>query len=210
MKFEPARIVSARDLSTFRPPAPVDGEGVERAVALILEAIGEDPSRPGLVDTPRRVAQSYTELFGGYGVDPVSVLEPLADERAHGLIMVRDIDVTSMCEHHMLPFTGTAAVAYLPGDDGRIAGLSALARVVEVLARRLQVQERLVREIGDAIDEALAPRGVFVVIAAEQLCMTIRGARKPGSVTVTTDARGVFADDAAARTELLALAGMAR
>lgn len=188
----------------------VDSYAVADAVARILAAIGEDPARAGLAETPRRVAESYAELFAGYATDPVSVLTPLADERAHGLIMVRDIDVASVCEHHLLPFTGTAAVAYLPGEDGRIAGLSSLARVVEVLSRRLQVQERLVREIGDAIEAALAPRGVFVVIQAEQLCMTMRGARKPGSLTVTTDARGVFADDAAARTELCALAGITR
>ena len=120
--------------------------------------------------------------------------------------MVRGIDVVGMCEHHLLPFTGTAAVAYLPGTDGRICGLSKLARLIEVLSRRLQVQERLVREAGEALEAALAPRGSFVVVEAEHLCMGVRGAHKPGSVTVTTDARGIFADDAVARTELLALA----
>lgn len=183
----------------------VDAARVERAVADLLAAIGEDPARAGLTRTPARVAEAYSFLFSGIGVDPVSVLEPLPDDRETGLILVRDIDVTSVCEHHLLPFTGTAAVAYLPNDDGTITGLSKIARVVEVLSRRLQVQERLVREIGAAIDAALAPRGVFVLIEAEHLCMSVRGARKPGAVTVTTDARGIYADDAAARAELLAL-----
>jgi GTP cyclohydrolase I len=179
---------------------------IARGVEAILRGIGEDPARPGLRETPWRVAESYAELFSGYGVDPASVLELLPDERGEGLIMVRAIPLLSFCEHHLLPFTGTAAVAYLPGEDGRITGLSKLARLIEVLARRLQVQERLVREAADALEEALAPRGVFVLVEAEHLCMTVRGARKPGSVTVTTEARGVFRDDPAARTELIALA----
>ena len=203
MPFEPAVVVSASDVEPSH--GHVDSAAIEIAVSSILEAIGEDPARQGLRETPRRVAESYAELFSGYGVDPVSVLEPLPGERGEGLIMVRAIDVRSFCEHHLLPFTGTAAVAYLPGEDGRITGLSKLARVVEVLSHRLQVQERLVREIADALETALQPRGVYVLIEAEQGCMTIRGARAPGAVTVTTDARGVF-DDPAARAELLALA----
>jgi GTP cyclohydrolase I len=206
MGFEPKVVASADVLREEPPRAPVDTEAIARAVAEILAAIGEDPSRTGLVDTPRRVAVSYAELFGGYAVDPVSVLEPLPGERGEGLIMVRDIALTSICEHHLLPFTGTAAVAYLPGQDGRICGLSKLARLIEVLSRRLQVQERLVREAADALDAALDPHGVFVLVEAEHLCMSARGAHAPGSTTVTTEARGVFADDPAARTELIALA----
>lgn len=173
---------------------------------MILGAIGEDRARAGLIDTPRRVAEAYAELFSGYAVDPVSVLEPLPGEVGDGLIMVRDIAVVGTCEHHMLPFIGTACVAYMPGADGRITGLSKLARLIEVLSRRLQVQERLVREAADALETALSPRGVFVMVEAEHLCMSVRGARKPGSVTVTTQARGIYSSDAAARVELLALA----
>ncbi|HEX9775562.1 MAG TPA: GTP cyclohydrolase I FolE [Actinomycetota bacterium] len=184
----------------------LDAERTQAAVRELLAAIGEDPARPGLVDTPARVAASLADLLSGYGEDPVAVLEPLEGERGDGLIMVRDIRVVSLCEHHLLPFVGTAAVAYLPGEDGRITGLSKLARVVEVLSRRLQVQERLVREIADAIEAALAPRGVFVLIEAEQMCMTLRGARASDATTVTTDARGPFADDPEQRAELAALA----
>lgn len=207
MRFEPKVIVSAVDaVGEAQARAHVDGEAVARGVEAILRGIGEDPARPGLRETPRRVAESFAELFSGYATDPVSVLEPLPGERGEGLIMVRAIPLLSFCEHHVLPFTGTAAVAYLPGENGAITGLSKLARLIEVLARRLQVQERLVREAADALEEALAPRGTFVLVEAEHLCMTVRGARKPGSVTVTTEARGVFRDDPAARTELVALA----
>lgn len=206
MTSEARTIVSAADFAGEAAGAPVDTGAIERAVGDLIQALGEDPRRAGLVDTPRRVAESYAELFSGYATDPVALLEPLAGERAHGLIMVRDIDVIGVCEHHLLPFVGTAAVAYLPSEDGRITGLSKLARLVEVLSRRLQVQERLVRQAGEALEAALAPRGSFVLVEAEHLCMTVRGARKPGSVTVTTDVRGVFAEDAGARAELLALA----
>lgn len=193
-------------------PAPVAGqasldeERIARAIRELLLAIGEDPERVGLHDTPRRVAQAYRTLFSGYEADPVAVLDPLPGERASGLIMVRNIAFTATCEHHMLPFSGTAAVAYLPGPTGEITGLSKLARLIEVLARRLTVQERLVREAADALEAALRPAGVFVLVEAEHLCMSARGAQAPGSITVTTEARGVFADDPAARTELLALA----
>ncbi|HJT38652.1 MAG TPA: GTP cyclohydrolase I [Actinomycetota bacterium] len=207
MTFEPKLVVSASEiLGEHRDPAPVDPASIARGVDLILRGIGEDPSRPGLVETPRRVAESLSDLVAGYAIDPVSVLEPLTDERGSGLIMMRAIPIASLCEHHLLPFTGTAAVAYEPGDDGRITGLSKLARLMDVLSRRLQVQERLVREAADALEEALAPRGVFVLIEAEHTCVSLRGARKPGSVTVTTEARGIFAGDAAARAELAALA----
>jgi len=165
-------------LGERRERAPVDPAAIARGVDLILRGIGEDPTRPGLVETPRRVAESLSDLVAGYGVDPVSVLEPLADERGTGLIMMRAIPIASLCEHHLLPFTGTAAVAYLPAEDGRITGLSKLARLMDVLSRRLQVQERLVREAADALEEALAPRGVFVLIEAEHTCGNHRSARR--------------------------------
>jgi GTP cyclohydrolase I len=188
------------------PPREVDRAGIERAVRLVLEAVGEHPGREGLRETPRRVAEAYAELLSGSSIDPTSVLEALPGERGSGLIMVRDIRVASICEHHLLPFLGTAAVAYLPGDDGRICGISRLGRLIDVLSRRLQVQERLVAHAADALEAALAPRGVFVMVEAEHLCMTMRGARKEGSSVVTTEARGAFRDDPEARAELIALA----
>jgi GTP cyclohydrolase I len=202
--FEPKIVVSAAEVAEEPARAEIDRAAVMRGVELILRGIGEDPARAGLVDTPRRVAEAYSEMFSGSGIDPASVLEPLPDERVEGLVMVRAIPLRAICEHHLLPFVGTAAVAYLPGE--RFTGLSKLARLIEVLSRRLQVQERLVRDAADALERALAPRGVFVLAEAEHLCMTVRGARAPGAITVTTEARGVLADYPAARAELLALA----
>jgi len=184
----------------------IDVARIEAAVREILDALGENASRTGLRDTPRRVAEAYAEIFSGIAVDPASVLQPLPGEHGEGLIMVRDIPLVGVCEHHLLPFVGKAAVGYLPGADGRICGLSKLARLIDVLSKRLQVQERLVSEAADALEKALAPRGVFVLAEAEHLCMTMRGAQKPGSITVTTEVRGAFRDDPALRTEALALA----
>ncbi len=196
------------DSSTLETPGAVavDRRRIAEGVRLILEAIGEDPGRPGLLDTPQRVAESFAHLFSGVGVDPATVLDALPGERATGLIMVREIPLAGICEHHLLPFVGRAAVAYYPGADGRICGLSKLARLIDVLSRRPQVQERLVAEAADALERALAPSGVFVVAEAEHLCMTMRGAEKPGSITVTTEVRGLFAADAGLRSEALMLA----
>ena len=207
--WNPRVVVDASEALAEEPDratSSVDRPRVEAAVRELLAAIGDDPSREGLVETPRRVAEAYADLFAGLSIDPVSVVEPLPDERGSGLILVRDIQFASICEHHLLPFVGTAAVGYVPGADGRITGLSKLARVVEVLARRPQVQERLVRQIADALEEALAPSGVVVVVEAEHMCVSLRGVRKPGSKVVTTEFRGSFADDAAARGEVLVLA----
>jgi GTP cyclohydrolase I len=209
MTWNPRVVVSASEALAEEPDraaSAVDRVRVETAVRELLIAIGDDPAREGVVETPRRVAEAYADVFAGMSIDPVSVLEALPDERGAGLILVRDIQVYSVCEHHLLPFFGSAAVGYVPGADGRITGLSKLARVVEVLARRPQVQERLVREVADALEAALSPAGVAVIIEAEHLCMTMRGVRKPGSSVVTTEFRGLFADDAAARTEVLSLA----
>ncbi len=209
MSWNPRVVVSASEALAEEPDraaSNVDRPRVEAAVAELLAAIGEDPKREGLVETPRRVAEAYADLFAGLAIDPVSVLEPLPDERGSGLILVRDIRFASICEHHLLPFFGSAAVGYVPGADGRITGLSKLARIVDVLARRPQVQERLVREIADALEAALAPSAVAVIVEAEHLCVTMRGVRKPGSSIVTTEFRGAFADDPAARAEVLALA----
>ena len=207
--FKPRVVVDASEALAEEPDraaSTVDRPRVEAAVRELLAAIGDDPKREGLVETPRRVAEAYADLFAGVSIDPVSVLEALPDERGRGLILVRDIPFTSICEHHLLPFTGRAAVGYVPGVDGRITGLSKLARVVEVLARRPQVQERLVRQVADALETALAPSAVAVLIEAEHGCMTMRGVRKPGTTVLTTEFRGLFADDAAARAEVVSLA----
>jgi len=209
MSWNPRVVISASEALAEDPDRAsslVDRARVEAAVRELLIGIGEDPSREGVVETPRRVAEAYADLFAGIAIDPVSVLEPLPDERGRGLILVRDIRFASICEHHLLPFIGSAAVGYVPGAEGRITGLSKVARVVDVLSRRPQVQERLVRQVADALEEALAPSSVAVIIEAEHLCMTMRGVRKPGSTVVTTEFRGAFADDPGARAEVLALA----
>ncbi|MDP9341327.1 MAG: GTP cyclohydrolase I FolE [Actinomycetota bacterium] len=182
-----------------------DDEKIRRGVRLILEGIGEDPYREGVVETPRRVAGMYREVFGGMDGDPLAVLTVVKGAEHDEMIMVRDIPLYSMCEHHLVPFTGKAHVAYLPNEDGRITGLSKIARLVDLLSRRPQVQERLTTEIADALERSLEPKGVFVVIEAEHLCMTMRGVKKPGSVTVTSAVRGRFRSDARTRSEAMAL-----
>jgi len=181
----------------------VDVERVRRAVAEILDAIGEDTGRDGLVNTPNRVAAMYEELFSGLHDDPVRHLDVTFAAEHDEMVMVRDIPFASLCEHHLVPFLGKAHVAYIPADDGRITGLSKLARLVDGYARRLQVQERMTTEIADAIDSVLAPRGVLVVIEAEHLCMSMRGVKKPGTVTVTSSVRGLFRSDVATRAEAM-------
>jgi GTP cyclohydrolase I len=181
----------------------VDTERIERCVREILEAIGEDPSRDGLLDTPRRVAAMYGELFEGLEADPRDHLKITFEEEHDEMVMVRDIPFTSLCEHHMVPFMGKAHVAYIPGEHGQITGLSKLARLVDGYARRLQVQERMTRQVADAIDEILKPKGALVVIEAEHLCMSMRGVKKPGSVTVTSAVRGIFRHDAITRNEAM-------
>lgn len=187
-------------------PAPgIDVDRIARAVREILEAIGEDPDRDGLQRTPRRVAAMYAELFSGLTEDPAHHLEVTFAAGHDEMIMVRDIPLYSLCEHHLVPFRGWASVAYIPGPDGRITGLSKVARLVEGFAHRPQVQERLTTQIADAIVEVLRPEGAFVVIEAEHLCMSMRGVKKPGSVTVTSAVRGLFRDSAATRAEAMSL-----
>ena len=183
----------------------VDRSRIEAAVLEILDAIGEDTGRDGLRDTPRRVADMYAEVFSGLGTDPADQLDVVFDAGHDEMIMVKDITLHSFCEHHLVPFLGQAHVAYIPNVEGQITGLSKLARLVDSLARRPQVQERLTTQIADAIDSALAPRGVLVVIEAEHLCMTMRGVRKPGSRTVTSAIRGIFRDNDATRAEAMGL-----
>ena len=184
---------------------PIDLLRIEQAVREILLAIGEDPDRPGLRDTPARVARAYTEVFAGLWQDPGEVLATTFDEDHDELVLVKDIPMYSTCEHHLVPFHGVAHIGYIPGDDGRVTGLSKLARLVEVYARRPQVQERMTSQIADALDGVLKPRGVLVVIEAEHLCMAMRGIRKPGSRTVTSAVRGIFRENAATRSEAMSL-----
>ena len=174
-----------------------------RAVREILYAIGEDPDRDGLQRTPERVAEMYAELFSGLHDDPSRHLQVSFEANHDEMVMVRDIRVESLCEHHLVPFAGRAHVAYIPGADGRITGLSKLARLVEGFARRPQVQERLTTQIADALMDVLNPAGVFVVIEAEHLCMTMRGVKKPSSLTVTSAVRGLFKDNPATRAEAM-------
>jgi GTP cyclohydrolase I len=181
----------------------VDVERVQAAVAELLVAIGEDPERDGLVATPVRVAAMYEELFSGLHDDPARHLEVTFAAEHDEMVMVRDIPFASLCEHHLVPFLGKAHVAYIPAEDGRITGLSKLARLVDGYARRLQVQERMTTQIADAIDGALSPRGVLVVLEAEHLCIAMRGVKKPGTVTVTSSVRGLFRTDVATRAEAM-------
>ncbi|MFZ2259588.1 MAG: GTP cyclohydrolase I FolE, partial [Luteococcus japonicus] len=164
-------------------PPQVDQERIAAAVREILFAIGEDPDREGLQETPARVARSYTELFAGVGKDPAELLGTTFDVSHDEMVLVRDIELWSMCEHHLVPFTGVAHVGYIPAKDGRVTGLSKLARLVDLYAKRPQVQERLTTQVADAIVEHLHARGVIVVIECEHLCMTMRGVRKPGAKT---------------------------
>jgi GTP cyclohydrolase I len=180
-----------------------DRAKIEEGVRLILAGIGDDPDRDGVRDTPRRVAQMYEEIFAGIGADPEPLVTVVPGADFDEMIMVKDIPLQSLCEHHLLPFSGRAHVAYIPNKDGRITGLSKIARVVDVLSKRPQVQERLTTQIADAIEHALEPRGVFVMIEAEHLCMTMRGVKKPGSQTVTSAVRGLFRNDARTRQEAL-------
>jgi GTP cyclohydrolase I len=184
---------------------PIDLPRIERAVREILAAIGEDPDRDGLVDTPARVARAYAEQFSGLSQHPEDVLGTVFDADHDELILVRDIEVYSTCEHHLVPFLGRAHVAYIPNEKGQITGLSKLARLVDIYARRPQVQERMTSQIADALMRVLEPRGALVVIEAEHLCMSMRGVRKPGAKTVTSAVRGIIRDSARTRAEAMSL-----
>ncbi|MDG1895365.1 MAG: GTP cyclohydrolase I FolE [Fuerstiella sp.] len=181
----------------------VDLDAINGAVRTILKALGEDPDRDGLLETPRRVAKMYAEMFGGLHLDPGQHLDVTFEETYDEIVLVRDIEFTSMCEHHLLPFRGVAHVAYIP--NGRVTGLSKLARVVEEVSRRPQVQERMTQTVADLIEDRLQSTAVGVIVKAEHSCMSIRGIRKPGSMTVTSSMRGSFRNDAASRAELMSL-----
>jgi len=182
----------------------INKKKIEKAVKEILSAIGENPDRPGIKETPRRVAEMYSEIFSGLREDPSSYLKTFKQEQHEEMIMVKDIPFYSVCEHHLTPFIGKAHVVYIP-KNGRVTGLSKLVRVVEGFAKRPQVQENLVSQVADTIMAKLNPHGVLVVIEAEHLCMTIRGVKKPGALTVTSAVRGVFQKNATTRAEALSL-----
>lgn len=200
----PLPVPSGMELPTASSQ-PVDLAAIEDAVRTILKAVGEDPQRAGLEETPRRVARMYAEMFAGLHMDPSRHLKVTFPEEYDEMVLVRDIGFTSMCEHHLLPFTGTAHVAYIP--NGRVTGLSKLARVVEEVARRPQVQERMTHTIAELIEQQLESSGVAVVVQAEHSCMSIRGVKKPGSSTVTSALRGIFKTNPSSRAEVLSLIG---
>jgi GTP cyclohydrolase I len=183
----------------------VDPARAEAAVRELLIAVGEDPDRPGLRETPARVARAYAETFAGLWQDPYDVLATTFDEDHDELVLVKDIPMYSTCEHHLVPFVGFAHIGYIPSASGKITGLSKLARLVDVYAKRPQVQERMTSQIANALAEVLKPRGVLVVIEAEHLCMAMRGIRKPGAVTVTSAVRGIFRENQATRSEAMSL-----
>lgn len=183
----------------------MDHAKIEQGVRLILEGIGEDPARPGLIDTPRRVAEMYDDIFSGIGQDCRDLLQPVPGDHHREMVLIKDIDFYSICEHHLLPFAGTAHVAYIPSRTGRITGLSKLARLVRLVAARPQLQERITSQVADAIVEALEPSGALVLIEAEHLCMSMRGVRTPGTRTVTSAVRGIMQSNAATRAEVLSL-----
>jgi GTP cyclohydrolase I len=183
--------VPAKKRTAKKSRKKFDRAKVEKAVRLLLEGIGEDPGRDGLVETPRRVAGFYEEILAGMGIDPAKYLVPLTTDYEQDIVIVKDIGFVSVCEHHMLPFIGKVHVGYVP-DDGKLVGVSKILRAVDAVAGRLQIQERMTAELADAIDSKLGPAGVLVLIEAEHLCMTIRGVKKPGALMVTSEARGVL------------------
>ncbi len=191
-----------RKIKKDRPA--MDLKKIEQGVRLLLEGIGEDPERPGLKGTPGRVARMMDDILGGTLLDPTEDLEVFQDERHDEMVLIRNIPLYSVCEHHLLPFAGLAHVAYIP-KEGRIMGLSKIARLIDTLARRLQVQERLTKQVADILNATLNPLGVMVVIEAEHLCMSMRGIKKPKAITVTSAVRGSFRSNPATRTEAMML-----
>jgi GTP cyclohydrolase IA len=201
-QFELGRV----DVNHDKPLAPqVDQARIERAVREILIAVGEDPERDGLTETPARVARMYAEQFAGLRQRPEDMLSTVFDAEHDEIVLVRDIEIYSMCEHHLVPFFGKAHIGYIPNEKGEITGLSKLARLADMYARRPQVQERMTTQIADALVRILNPRGVIVVVECEHLCMAMRGVRKPGASTVTSAVRGIFRVEARTRAEAMSL-----
>jgi GTP cyclohydrolase IA len=192
------------DIAGASSPRVYDEAGVRRAIHDLLVAVGEDPTRDGLVETPDRAARAYREIFSGLWLEPEDVLTTTFDLGHDEMVLVKDIEVRSVCEHHLVPFTGVAHVGYIPSHDGRITGLSKLARLIDVYARRPQVQERMTTQVADALMRILEPRGVIVVVECEHLCMSMRGIRKPGASTITSAVRGQLRDPAT-RAEAMSL-----
>ncbi len=201
--MEPRDLIEDATAGLLKDTAGVDEERAAAAVRELIAAIGEDPDRPGLADTPQRIARMYQELFAGVHFDPRQILRESLEEAHNEMVIVRDIPFYSLCEHHLLPFYGVAHVGYVP--SGRVVGISKLARVVEAFAKRPQVQERLTTQVAECIQECLQPNGVAVVIEAEHLCMTMRGVKKPGSRVITSAVRGAFRRRAVSRAEFLSL-----
>lgn len=194
-----------RHITGVSPEETFDHDKIREAVRMLFEAIGDDPDREGIAATPDRVARSFDEIFAGVHIDPADVISVVFEEGHDEIVMMRDIPFASLCEHHLLPFFGNAHVAYLPNDEGQITGLSKLARVVDVCAKRPGLQERMTKMIADALEKALRPRGVIVVVEARHMCMEMRGIRKPGAETVTSTVRGIFREDPRTRAEAMAL-----
>jgi GTP cyclohydrolase I len=194
-----------RVLTGVEPEGLFDHDKIREGVRLIFEGVGMNPSDSRIRDTPERVARMLDEIFAGLLVDPIDVIHVLFEEGHDEIVIVRDIPFSSMCEHHLVPFVGRAHVGYLPNTAGQVTGLSKLARLVDVVAKRPSLQERITTEVADTIEKALSPRGVIVIIEAEHFCMTMRGVRKPGAVTVTSAVRGLMRDDSRTRAEAMAL-----
>jgi GTP cyclohydrolase I len=183
----------------------INEAAIRKATKEIIKAIGEDPTREGLAETPRRVAEMYSELFSGLGMDPTEELKVGYELGHREMVIVKDIPFYSMCEHHLLPFFGVVHIGYVPGESGRVVGISKLARVVEIIARRPQIQERMTTQIADAIGAGISPQGIAVVVQAEHMCMVMRGVNKPGSNIITSAIRGLFRRKAASRAEFFSL-----
>jgi GTP cyclohydrolase IA len=199
-----------RVLTGASPAAVFDHAKVEAGVRLMFEGLGLDADSPSLRDTPSRVARMYDEVFAGLLVDPIDVLQVMFEEGHDELVLVRDIPFASICEHHLVPFAGHAHVGYIPNTRGQVTGLSKVARLVDLVAKRPSLQERITTQVADTLEKALEPRGVIVVIEAEHFCMSMRGVRKPGSITVTSAVRGMMRDDSSTRAEAMALMGLSR
>ncbi|WP_370327022.1 GTP cyclohydrolase I FolE [Euzebya sp.] len=197
-------------MTNAEPRASFDHEKIRAGVRMLFEGIGMDPADPRIVDTPDRVARMYDEIFAGLLVDPADVVDTVFDEGHDEIVIVRDIPFASVCEHHLVPFVGRAHVGYLPAVGGQVTGLSKLARLVDVVAKRPNLQERITADVADTLERVLEPRGVIVQIEAEHFCMTMRGVRKPGAVTVTSAVRGIMREDARTRAEAMALIGGSR
>jgi GTP cyclohydrolase IA len=192
-------------LTRAKPSHLFDHDKIRRGVRLMFEGLGLDPDDPGIAGTPERVARMYDEIFAGLLVDPAEVLDVVFEEGHDELVLIRDIPFSSVCEHHLVPFVGVAHVGYIPNTDGQVTGLSKLARLVDLVAKRPNLQERITSTVADTLVEGLRPRGAIVVVEAEHFCMTMRGVRKPGAMTVTSAVRGIIRDDPATRAEVMSL-----